>query len=258
MSESPTPPVFVLSCPRAGSTLFRYMLDTHPEICSPGEIALGRLIRAHHFVTQRTIALHAPENERDAICRNEVRAVLLSLMERYAKARNRRIWCDKTPENVAFIGDILWAFPETKFLCLHRRALDVVHSCLEASRWGFMEELAGYAQRSPNNLVAAMLENWADVTQALLRLEAGGAQCLRVYYEALVNAPDETMATVCSFLGVRWEDGLLEKVFEASHDPGGGDYQIRSVKRIDPGFIGRVAEINPVVLERVPPELGRS
>lgn len=249
--------MFVLSCARAGSTLLRYMLDTHPEICSPGEIALGRLIRAHRFVVGRTIGLHTPEIRRDAACRDEVRKIVLDLMERYASIRGKRIWCDKTPENMAFLADIVWAFPEAKFLCLHRRPLDVVHSCLEASRWGFMEELAGYAQRSPHDLVGGMLENWADVTEALLAFEDGQAQCLRVYYEALVNAPNESMRKVCSFLGVVWTDDLLEKVFEQAHDPGGGDYQIRTMKHVDPRCIGRGAEIPPLVRERIPTKLNQ-
>src|ERR1700730_4284019 len=36
-------PLFVLCGPRRGSTLLRYILDTHSQIASPGEIELGAL-----------------------------------------------------------------------------------------------------------------------------------------------------------------------------------------------------------------------
>src|SRR5438067_867005 len=41
-------PIFILSNPRSGSTLLRFLLDAHPSICCPGELRLGAICE---FVT---------------------------------------------------------------------------------------------------------------------------------------------------------------------------------------------------------------
>jgi hypothetical protein len=41
MSSSGRAPIFILSCYRTGSTLMRYIFDTHPDVYSPPEVCLG-------------------------------------------------------------------------------------------------------------------------------------------------------------------------------------------------------------------------
>jgi hypothetical protein len=36
------PPIFILSCYRSGSTLLRYILDSHPDVYCPPELSLGQ------------------------------------------------------------------------------------------------------------------------------------------------------------------------------------------------------------------------
>lgn len=250
-------PVFILSCERSGSTLLRYILDAHPDICSPGELCLGRLVRAYRFSVSRTFALaYGDPAESDRVCLDEVRSVILSLMDRFARIRQKKLWCDKSPENISFLEDLGWAFPAARRICLYRRGLDVAASCLDASRWGFMAELAPYAQRHPQNLVAAMLESWADKTETLLAFEANHEFCFRVHYEALVNDPSGTLSGICAFLGLSWDDNILERAFTQPHDAGGGDYKIKSMCRIDSSSIGRGSQIDAAVLSRIPPGLG--
>ncbi|HEX2642137.1 MAG TPA: sulfotransferase, partial [Thermoanaerobaculia bacterium] len=38
---NPTDGLFILSCHRSGSTLLRFILDTHPELYCPPEVFLG-------------------------------------------------------------------------------------------------------------------------------------------------------------------------------------------------------------------------
>ena len=39
-------PIFIASHARTGSTLLRYIIDTHPALCCPPELALGQLCSA--------------------------------------------------------------------------------------------------------------------------------------------------------------------------------------------------------------------
>lgn len=252
-----SPPVFILSCERSGSTLLRYILDTHPEIACPGEIALGQLVQALRPTLFRTVAQTAAvsEEERTERARGETRRIIGEILGSYAAARGKRIWCDKSPGNVLNLADVEWAFPDARFLCLYRRGLDVAHSCLEASPYGFMAELAPYVQKHPEDLLTAMLDSWADKTGRMLRFETGNPRCCRLYYEALVNAPVATLDSVFAFLDLEWEASLLDRVFTTPHDPGGGDPKIRHVGQIETDRIGKGSRIPALALARVPSDL---
>src|SRR5437870_2427775 len=102
-------PAFILSCERSGSTLLRYIIDTHPEIVSPGELALGQLCCDLELVVSRTLGeISTPANEREhqQLVLAEVRRIVSDLMNTYTRAKHKRIWCEKTPANLRHL-DIL-------------------------------------------------------------------------------------------------------------------------------------------------------
>jgi hypothetical protein len=251
------PPVFLLSCERAGSTLLRYILDTHPEIVSPGELGLGELCASLARVVDRTLAMNAEGNaaDRSEVTRVEVRRIVQGIMDEYAAAKGKRVWCDKTPLNLSYLGVLDWVFPDARYICLYRQCLDVVHSCLEASRHGFMLELAPYAQRSPSNHVEAMIESWVEKTERLLAFECAHPGSPRVFYEGLVHQPAVSLAPVFAALGLAWDPALLDRVFSVGHDPGGGDLHIKRTTRIETDRIGMGASLRGAALARVRPEL---
>jgi hypothetical protein len=252
-----SPPIFILSCERSGSTLLRYILDSHPEIACPGELCLGQLVQALRLTISRTVAQTdaATDEKRAEWTRAEVRRIVDEILTAYKSARGKRIWCDKTPMNVQGVADLAWAFPEARYLCLYRRSVDVAYSCLEASQYGFMTELAPYVQRDPHNLIAAMLASWADKTARILRFEAGNPSCCRLHYEALVNAPEATLDFIFRFLKLDWDTSLIEHVFTTAHDPGGGDHKIRQTRRIEADRIGKGSRLPSSILARLPGEL---
>ena len=99
---APTLPIFLLSCERSGSTLLRYILDIHPDICCPGELYMGRLVKCLRETVARTIGLAAGEKpeDQDWAAQREVHRMLSELMGKYAQIKGKKIWCDKTPLNL--------------------------------------------------------------------------------------------------------------------------------------------------------------
>src|SRR5438045_1491056 len=96
--SNPSPPIFILSDIRSGSTLLRYILDTHPDICSPGELEIGKVCESLHWTIYSTIAklpTAVTEEQRQEIAYAEVRRIVSDLMNSYTRARNKRIWCEK-------------------------------------------------------------------------------------------------------------------------------------------------------------------
>jgi len=251
LREPKYPPIFILSWVRSGSTLLRYVLDTHSRICSPGELVLGRLCNDLQFVLQRT----AGANESNDI-RRQVRRIVGGVMGSYAQAKGKDLWCDKTPLNLCYLHDLENTFPEARFICLHRNCLDVVYSCIQASQLGFMSELAGYVCRNPGNVVAGLIDSWIEKTGLLLDLERRRPEsCYRVKYEALVSQPEQILAPLLAFLGVDWEPDLVSRVFRTKHDPGGGDPKILLTSGFRISSIGRGSLIpfSSIPPDRLPP-----
>jgi hypothetical protein len=237
------PPVFILSCERSGSTLLRYIVDTHDQICCPGQLYLGQLCGDLHttiLYSLGQIIKTTSEEERGLSVAARVRRVVDELMSEYARAKGKRMWCDKTTLNLQYLKILNVVFPDAKHLCLYRNCMDVVYSSIECSRLGFMPELAPYVQKNPENILAAMVENWIDKTGKLLAFEREhGERCFRIKYEDVVLNPPETLRRMFSFLNLEWSDTLLDAVFTAQHDAGFGDRKILFSKKIDQNSIGK-------------------
>lgn len=248
LAGEPARPAFILSTERSGSTLLRWLLDAHPEIASPGEILLGRLCFDLFITLSRTAVATLDLQDRIAANRAtlpRVRAVVDGIMTEYAHARGKKVWCDKTPQNLAHLTVLVETFPDARYVCLYRDGLDVAYSCLAVSRDGFMAELSEYVRRSPHDLVGAMLDSWCDKTELLLKMQQRHpGLCHRVRYEDLVARPGEVLQPLCAFLGVAWDPTLLERAFTMRHDDGGGDQRIKHTQRVERDRAGRGRELD--------------
>lgn len=255
MSDS-TAPIFILSAERSGSTLLRYILDTHPRICCPAEVNLSRLCRELHTVLVGTVgnvmAEPADPRERERILWGQVRQHASSIMDAYARGKGKDIWAEKTPENLLDTEALLRTFPDARFICLHRECMDFVHSALEICKFGWWSQFISHVQRSPQSTVAAMIEYWCDRTERLLAFETNQPEhSVRVTYESLVKERD-VLLPIFAFLGLSCPDDLLGSVFTASHDHGPGDQKIRYSRELDSANVGKGAG---VPLGRVPQAL---
>jgi protein-tyrosine sulfotransferase len=242
--ENQVAPIFILSCERSGSTLLRYIFDTHPQVSSPAHLHLGQLCSSLYKTVYYSIGQTmsaADEATRERLVAAEVRRIVDDLMGRYAKTKGKRVWCEKTTENLQYLKILTDVFPDARYICLYRNCMDVTHSTMECVKLGVMPELASsYVQKHPRNIVAAMVDNWIEKTTMLLEFElAHVRQCLRLKYESLVLDPIETLRAMFVALDLDWHEKLLSAVFSTEHDQGPGDKKILFTKKISAGSIGR-------------------
>lgn len=245
--DIPAPPIFILASARSGSTLLRYIVDTHPDICCPAELNLGnlcsQLLRVHSYTTAQLSTASQEREIQQRICA-EVRQTVSDIMLSYAKAKDKINWCEKSSDNLTYADALMKVFPGAKYICLHRHCMDVVYSLLEMSRFGFVEWAVNYVHKNPRNLVAAMAEYWADYTERLLKFERRNAsECFRIKYETLVSDPSTTLNQLFAFLGVDWDESLLNEIFSVRHDPGPGDIKISFEKHIHKNSVGKGSTI---------------
>lgn len=254
MEPSPSP-LFILSAERSGSTLLRYILDTHPDICCPGELFLGQLALALHTTLSRTTGLlEEGEGTRERFARAEARRVILQPVEAYVRARGKKLWCDKTPANLEYLGEIEATFPDARYICLHRACLDVVHSTLESRKQRKTQDAyTPFEGTHPELVISFMLEKWVQAAEKMLEFGASNPdRCLRLRYEDLIADPPKVLEPLFRFIGVAWDPSLLEKVFTAPHDIGTGDEKILTTDRIEKGNAGKGRAIDPALLAKLP------
>lgn len=228
--------------------MLRYIIDTHPQVCSPAHLYLGQLCASLYtsilFSIGQTMEV-TDEAMRERFVVGETRRIVDELMDRYVAAKGKRMWCEKTTDNLRYLKLLDEVFPDARYVCLYRNCMDVVHSSIECSRLGFLPELAPYVQKRPENIVAAMVESWVEKTTTLLEFElAHTSQCFRVKYENLVAEPSQTLSPMFASFGLDWDEGLLNDVFSTQHDQGSGDQKILFTKKVNTGSIGRGSTIS--------------
>ena len=233
---------FIISTARSGSTLLRYILDSHPAISCPSELYLGQLCQDLYFTLGYIKGQEAglDRTKKELIVLDEIRRIVFELMDSYARAKNAQMWCEKTPNNVDHLRVLARVFPEAKYICLHRNCMDVVYSLIEANSYGWYPDLIHYVHRNPANIISVMIESWIDKTNQMLKFElANPANCFRLKYESLVLDPPNTLKPLFEFLGLEWDPSVLSEVFSIHHDPGHGDIKIRFSRRINESAIGK-------------------
>lgn len=218
---------------------------------------MGQLAKFLKLAVARTTGFITPGTvgEREQIVQKEVRKILDGFMDSHLRAIGKKVWCDKTPQNVNDLKEIEWAFPDARYICLYRNGLDVAQSGLQMPEKGPMWWASPYVAKHPESYLAALLENWVEKTEAMVSFEAGNPRVCPIKYEDLVEDPRKALDPVFRFLGMSWDHALLERVFRTPHDPGGGDNEITATNRIEKDRVGKGRRLDPSLLAQVPRRL---
>lgn len=193
----PAGPIFIVGTMRSGSTLFRLVLDAHPNIAIGeetgfmGALAATRQVPNWQHGRDWFVRLGWTEPEFDA----RLREFYAGLFERHAAAQGKGRWGDKTPFHSAHIGQMATLFPDAVFVGIVRHPGAVVHSLVRRFHYP-VAEAAAY---------------WASTNQEILRhgVALGDDRFALVRYEDLVLHPETTLRELTSWLGEPWSDDLL-------------------------------------------------
>jgi hypothetical protein len=140
---------------------------------------------------RRTLTL--PENWRDA--QRTTAGVLDHVFSTIARSQNKSRWCEKTPMHVQHMPLLAEAFPDARFIHMIRDGRDCAASFHR--RWS----------RTP----VLTIQRWKNAVRKGRRDgEALGPRYMELHYEALTDNPREQLQHVCSFLGIEFEEVILE------------------------------------------------
>jgi protein-tyrosine sulfotransferase len=249
------PPVFILTAARSGSTLLRFILDTHPDLACPPEtdvgVACGYLAHAWEVIGRAMASRsgHEPApGSLPAEALPAVRAAADALLGTYLGSTGKRQVCDKSLSTIYYADLMAEIYPQARFICLYRHCMDVITSYVAAMPWGLSQSVPeqpaflpmhGYVARNPGNSVAAVAEYWLDCTRRASEFEdRHPGRCVRVRYEDLVEEPEAAVAGVLSFLGLAPAPGIVDACFRTSHDRGPSDFKIWNTRRVQRNSVG--------------------
>jgi hypothetical protein len=196
-------PVFVLSCIRSGSTLLRCILGTHPLVFAPHELHLTWL---HVSIDSpyATTAMHAADLDTHQLEHILWDRLLYELLRRSGK----KIIVEKTPGNARAWQRLAACWPDARFVFLLRDPADILTSAIEAR-----------PHRDPGETSEIVLDLIDGVEQARAALDGH-----EVRYEDLVTRPEQTIASLCAFIGVAYDPRMLHYDVPQTLEPGIGDF----------------------------------
>lgn len=207
-------PVFIIGCPRSGSTMLGAMLGGHPDaICPPeaqfiidcmpasnlsaaidANAVLDDIVRHRRFRTWPFSLERRPQT-----VAMSYRSLIEWVIDQYAAAHGRpapKMWIDQSIL-VRHIWKLLQLFPDARFIHLVRDGRGVAASIIPLD-WGPMGVLSA-------------ARHWIEHLAHGFAAEAtlGADRIIRVHYESILTEPEATMKCLSSFLGIEFCPAML-------------------------------------------------
>ncbi len=182
-------PTFILCTLRSGSTLLRVLLDSHSQLHAPHEIHLRYV----------SVNLDAKWSERSlkemGLDKRGLEYLLWDrILHRDLAASGKPNIVDKTPNNVFIADRLKECWPDARFVFLLRHPAAIARS-----------RAAVNTDVDPDKNVDLIRRYCETLEDARQRYDG-----VTIRYEELTTDPAATTRKVCEFLGVPWEERMLE------------------------------------------------
>lgn len=204
--------IFVISPPRAGSTLLQHMLGSHsqiltypePHLITPlaflGYYDLVDKAPYDHINAAEAIKLFVqglPHGEADYL--DAVRAYSDTLYGRMLSPSQKRYFLDKTPGYALVLPFLTKLYPDAHYVVLTRHPLAIASSYANSFFEGDW-----IAAHSFNPVVNRYVPAIADILRAPPR------HMLQIGYEKLVHNPHNELQALCSFLDLDFQPSMVD------------------------------------------------
>ena len=213
-------PIFVVGCPRSGTTLFRTMLSAHRSIAIPPETRylmgmywrrgqIGDLRKPEVRAKLASAIVDDPESRFRVLGLDgeQVKAEIVDgpptlgsafgiVFRDYAQLFGKPRWGDKRPAYYAFMDELDHLFPDAQFIHLIRDPRACVES-LKRQEW-YPDE------------AAPCLAAWVHAVRSASRSgrKLGPHRYLEVRYEELVSEPEKVSRQICDFLDEPFDEQM--------------------------------------------------
>ena len=254
-------PIFVVGCPRSGTTLLGLMLDCHPDVSITHEAGIFHLLYHHPGRLRWNLSsiasnqkfferLQYNSNLQEAFGKNVVSAVIAELQTKgqltakvvidclfaaFLRQTGKSIWGDKTPTHFYYVGDILSLYPQARVVFVTRDPRAVF-----ASMKRYAKKTKGTRNQfwwmTENPEKASML--WLDAYESWAKWKD---KIFLVKYEELVQGPELTLRKLTDdYLKISYDSDML-KYYEKAEDKIGNipEWHKPTTHKVNPGEVDR-------------------
>jgi len=221
--------VFLVGCPRSGTTLLQSILASHSQVLSfPETHFFSTLIPYKPFLRRLGITTprranrarsslvelgcnpyELPRGLRNVSVRSFV-DILVHHLNTAARRQDKSRWLEKTPAHLHYTDIIERYIPDCHFVHLIRDGRDVVASLYEVThkypaRWGGSRD------------VDQCIDRWIQDIRITCEL-AHRQRHTVVQYEGLTSDPKDAMIRLCDVLDLQYSENMLSSYQRTYHD----------------------------------------
>lgn len=243
--------IFLISQPRAGSTLLQALLSNNSYVDTRSEpwvmfnhflqLKPGLLRGGFHPGLAADALRNALGDENDAFMELTKKHILdtYDLMSR----PGYRYFLDKTPRYYELIDELYDLLPHAKFIVLVRDPLDVLKSIMTTWNRRSFYELSRYHGR--------------DIFEGPIKIAAANEKYFEnpqfsfVHFQELVDSPEKVVAGLCSWLSIPFDESMLNYSENTSfHGKYGDDKSVRVNQSVNTGIeTGKVTRKDQKLLD---------
>lgn len=220
--------VFLVGCPRSGTTLLQSLLAAHSSVVSFPEshffAALVHPKRACRVLglanpcvrgqLQAFLSRLGPDHADRyplpplAVSTRSWGRTFLRILDDIARVQGKAVWVEKTPRHLYHLATIERLTQRARFVHVIRRGQDVVASLYEVTHT-YPEVWQG--ARS----VQQCVDRWIGDVSISLAYRSRENHFL-AWYERLVDEPRSELERICAFLGIPFQQEMLTRYKEAA------------------------------------------
>lgn len=216
--------LFLLGVPRAGTSLLATVLACNEALVTVGDETQFFLLRNYQYMSLPGLD---DSQWQDMIRTAESKADLFDKIATFylAQKPSARRFFEKTPGHALHLTDLAKAFPNAQFVFSVRDPRDAFASMKRA-------------KNLPKPSLERYCEFFNEICDRYLDLDEDRVHL--VPYEALVTNPGSTVEATCRFLGIDYEERMLDPEVHAQNAPiyGEREHHKRIGQPITPKSIG--------------------
>ncbi|MEH2069554.1 MAG: sulfotransferase [Nostoc sp.] len=213
--------IFIVGCPRSGTTYLKKLISSFPKIQSAGESYLFNYVGP--FMDLWHCKVKSFEADPDSLVvgpsvyftYEEFTEIARKLLSELMKPmigglKEGEFFLEKTPNHALHIHTIYELLPKARIIHILRDARDVVASLLAMSR----TKGGSWAPNRADQCAQIWCDNVNHVRNIAPSLPKENFFELR--YETLINKPTDELQAIANFLGMDWSQESIHTAIEAN------------------------------------------
>jgi hypothetical protein len=218
--------LFIVGCPRSGTTLLQTFIAAHPQVksfpethfiphliskwsritkipSSKGKYKLNNLLELLEFrgMPNRIPSFGSIRHYVDCF---------INILDTVTIENGKQIWLEKTPSNLHYIDIIEKYIPDAKFIHIIRNGEDVVASLYEVTHQ-YPEQWRG------SRSIKKCVKRWNnDIKRTRKHLRKKNHICTA--YESLVEKTENELKELCIFIGLEYDISMMARYDQKANE----------------------------------------